>query len=1537
MTVLTALWSNLESGDSILFRALRWALFICGIFLLAQFVTLNLNWDRQAILGLVMVLLSIWLDRSSNSYLVTLTLMFMSLMATARYAWWRYNMVIDFFTDPANHWGWIDAFFMLILLAAESYAFLILLLGYLQTLWPLRRAPMPLPDDPALWPEVDLIIPSYNEPLSVVRYTALASSSIDYPPDKLHVYLLDDGHREDFRKFAAEAGIGYITRSDNKHAKAGNINHALRMLKSPYVAIFDSDHVPTRSFLQVTMGWFLRDRDLGMLQTPHHFYSPDPFERNLEQFRTIPNEGELFYGIVQDGNDFWNATFFCGSCAVLRRSALDEIGGIATETVTEDAHTSLRMQMHGWNTAYINIPQAAGLATERLSGHIKQRIRWARGMVQVLRVDNPLFAPGLSWPQRLCYFNAMLHFLYALPRLIFLTAPLIYMLLNHINIPGFWAAILAYALPHLVLSNVTNSRIQGQHRHSFWNEIYETVLAPYIMLPTMLAMISPKLGAFNVTEKGGVVDESYYDSRIASPFLVLLLLNMIGALAAIPRYFLMPYPLSLMNDRTHPGTIFMNLFWILFNIVMLGVATAVAYEAQQRRSSVRISTTVPAIVRFPDGTEIAGESVDLSAGGAAIQLFESVPASRGTAVKLLFPLRTADATLPATIAGIDGRTVRLQYEALTLPEQEMLTMVLFSRADSWLGWGESREADQPLRSLWHIMQLSMRGLSHTFRGLFPGRRRDRTSFGTAGITSAFLLALLLTGTAWSQISPLQTPPVGTQPAQAAPVPTQARPSPASPVQSTAAPASPSQAYAVQARPVAARPHTVRLAAQAIKPVATQPVSSAGMVAATAPTAAVSAGPGTFHGTFTLADIGLPQTIKLTGVDSSHSIYFALPQTQVVEQTSLRLNYHFSPALIAQLSHLKVSINGTLFATVPVQPANGQVILSLPAEMLARNNVLTFEFIGHYTLTCEDPGNTALWALVDASSTLDLSGKLLPLQDDLKLLPLPFFDSAVQTPPVLPFVFLSEPSMQALQAAGVVASWFGIQANSRPIKFPVMIGSIPSGNAVVISESTSQLPASMNEAGTGGPTITIRTNPNDPYGKILIVSGDDAEQLLLAAQALAAQQSVLQGGSIHISSFKLPAARLPDDAPRWLPTDRIVPFWNYTTQDTLQGDGTVPIPVYVRVPPDLYFGDRADISLKLRYAYNSIPLANQSSLKLLSNGAFIGNLPLIPGTNVKEQAEQEIAVPVVDLRPFSQSFLFDFFFQIAKQGNCKDTTPTNLYGAILRDSYLDIQNLPHWATMPNLELFSNAGFPFTRLADLADTKVVVPASPSSEELSLFLDLMGHFGAQTGYPALRVAVVGPDGLLSHDDRDYLVLGTVQDQPAIGKLNGSMPVTVDVSGIRVKDTEGFFTSFPNAWWKIRPDRKEDGTLQAIGGSPDSIIQGIENPWAPGRSIVVIALRDQATATQFGDAFLRWSQSSDISNSVSVLRGNNFSSYPLGNDIYHVGSISWLVAMRLWFMQYPLVVVLLIVVISLLMASWARLWLRRRARARLQAQELD
>jgi cellulose synthase (UDP-forming) len=358
-------------------RVRRTAIAILALVVTVFIIVLPLGWREQLVVSLGLVAVCAWLNRRSRDHYTTLIMICLSALATTRYAVFRMQQSIEGLMTQGRlrH---LDTVCVMLVLGAEFYAFLTLYLGYFQTIRPLRRRPAPLPEDDREWPKVDVYVPTYNEPLQVVRPTVLAALNMDWPADRYNVYILDDGRREEFRDFAGKVGAGYIIRQKNDHAKAGNINHALTLTSGEFIAIFDSDHIPTRSFLQMTMGWFLKDKKLGMLQTPHHFYSPDAFERNLWEFRKMPNEGELFYGIVQDGNDLWNATFFCGSCAVLRRTALEEIGGVAVETVTEDARTALRLQVREWNTAYINIPQAAGLATESLSGHIGQRIRWAR-------------------------------------------------------------------------------------------------------------------------------------------------------------------------------------------------------------------------------------------------------------------------------------------------------------------------------------------------------------------------------------------------------------------------------------------------------------------------------------------------------------------------------------------------------------------------------------------------------------------------------------------------------------------------------------------------------------------------------------------------------------------------------------------------------------------------------------------------------------------------------------------------------------------------------------------------------------------------------------------------------------------------------------------------------------------------------------------------------------------------------------------------------------------------------------------------------
>ncbi len=705
--------------------------------------------------------------------------------------------------------------------------------------------------------------------------------------------------------------------------------------------------------------------------------------------------------------------------------------------------------------------------------------------------------------------------------------------------------------------------------------------------------------------------------------------------------------------------------------------------------------------------------------------------------------------------------------------------------------------------------------------------------------------------------------------------------------------------------------------------------------------------GNFNTTFALRDIGIPEEIVFHGVAASRKIPFSLPQNELVQQASLNLNYAFSPGLIPQLSHLGVILNGTLIATLPVPENNGRMqnalttLVPLPEQLLVRDNVLEFQFIGHYTQQCEDPANTVLWARVENTSTVQLSGSLLPLADDLKILPLPFYDGAVSSESAtIPFVFTAPPTGPTLTAAGVVASWFGAIAKSRPLYFPVTNEALPKGNIILFAENASSLPSDFN-LDVRGPVVAVRTNPSDPYGKVLVIAGDTPEHLLSAARSLAIGNAVFQGATSQISNLQMPEPRAADDAPLWLSTDHIVPFTDYPGLTQLQSDGSGPVPVYLRVPPDLYYGDKRNLKLHIDYWYNAISLANASTLRIDANSAVVNELPLPHADDPKKNLSYDVPLPVVDMRPFSNTLLFNFYFQIAKMGNCQDSPPINLQGTVVKSSYLDLKGMHHWATLPNLELFANAGFPFTRFADFAQTKIILPPSPSPEETALYLTLMAYFGEQTGYPALRVQA-GDSSLLGQD-ADYLILGTPQNQPAFERLKDTLPVTLKDQSLSVRDTGDFWNTAKHAWWQIaqlRPNwwhgleqvQQRKSLIENLGDVPDALIQGIESPWNKDRSIVTIAYKDNSSTSQFASAFWKTSMSGDISQSVSVLHGTSFNSYRLGDHTYFVGKLPFWAKIRYALHEYPWLIVFLTFVLGLVIVPWIKFRLDHQAKKRLE-----
>jgi len=1451
--------------------------FCVTAFLIFQFISVYLSWQKQSLLAVASILTGLIINRLSPSRYLTAALMLLSIAATFRYGWWRVHVLIDYFSVSANRHIGPQVVLMLVLLSAEVYTAVIMVLGYLQTIRPLERRPIPMPPEARQWPHVDILIPTYNEPLAVVRYTALAALNVDYPPEKLHIYILDDGTREDFEEFCFQAGVGYITRPTHPHAKAGNINHALEAVSSPYIAIFDCDHVPTRSFLQMTLGWFLRDQKLAMLQTPHYFYSPDPFERNLLQYKTIPNEGELFYGIIQDGNDLWNATFFCGSCAVIRRSALDEIGGIAVETVTEDAHTSLRLQRKGYNTAYINIPLAAGLATETLAAHVGQRVRWARGMIQILRVDNPLFGKGLNLTQRLCYFVAMCHFLYAVPRIIFLLAPLTYLLLRISIIPGYWVAILAYAMPHLFLATLTNSRVQSWHRHSFWNEIYETVLAPHILLPTVLAFINPKLGKFNVTAKGGTLAKTWFDRKISAPTRWLLVLNFLGLLIA-------PYRL-LVTDRTHAGAICMNVAWIVFNIVILGVAAAVAYEQRQLRSSVRIEANIAIRIDLPGGRQIDAETVDMSVGGALIGLPKHSTLPPGTRIAVSFPTLCGENKVPAEIQAATDSAVRVAFYPTDIVEQETLARALYSRADAWIREPRSKEVDRPWISLGRVMVLSGHGLYQWIRSVRPPKRADETV--TPASTTVALLLLAVTA-----VFPGRVWAAGAQPPAVKVTGTGAR--------QNAKPADQSEAESNEVP-------TVRQL-------------------------------------FSFRDLNGETPIEMHGEVSYYSVHVTLPHSMVPQKATLKLVYSLDPALDVRNASLRIQVNGFAVSAVTLQPGQGSSTaeIEIPERLLVRNSILTFEFVGSGAMQSEPEAKQHVFCRILPDSSLEISGAHLHMERNLGRLPLPFFDNELQTVTEIPFVFLKPPDSHMLQAAGIAASWTGVQAQATPPRITASVGKIPEGNAIIFA-TRAQLPVEWGIPPGNGPLIALRSNPTDSFGNLLIVAGDDGAQLLTAASTLAMTAAssagikppLLTGDTAQPGSLSLPPARDKDDAPRWMQAGALNPIAVCNDKAALRTDGSSPIPVYFHVPPDLFYGEELTVNLAINYRYDASQVAPGSALRTYVNDNLVNETALPPGQGIAA-GQELVLVPVANLQPFGNTLRFSFDFIRAHRGPSQYAQPS---GSIGCDSTLDLRGLNLWTVLPNLKLFATAGFPFTQRADLAQTVVVLPTQPEAGEIALFLQLMSHFGRQTGYPALRVSVADSSTTLS-PGFDYLILGSIGNQPAFDALRPQLPVAFDRNGrIEVKPRrwlrsagESVLSMNDNlaSFFRGIPAMVLDAPR--AGDAPDALIEQIRSPASSGRSVVIIAFKRDADAAAIAAAFLEPKRSRPIAGSLNLMHGSDFKSYRADANEYYVGDISWYTIMRIYISHHFLLLLLLVILMCLVLARSIDRWVEHRAQERLK-----
>ncbi len=644
-----------------------------------------------------------------------------------RYVYWRTTSTLP----PVNQLENFIPGFLLYL--AEMYSVMMLALSLVIVSMPLPSRKT-RPGSAGYVPTVDVFVPTYNEDAELLANTLAAAKNMDYPADRFTVWLLDDGgtlqkrnapnileaqaaarRHAELQRLCADLGVNYLTRERNVHAKAGNLNNGLEHSTGELVTVFDADHAPARDFLLETVGYFEEDPKLFLVQTPHFFLNPDPIERNLRTFETMPSENEMFYGIIQRGLDKWNGAFFCGSAAVLRRTALKETEGFSGVSITEDCETALALHSRGWNSLYVDKPLIAGLQPATFTSFIGQRSRWAQGMMQILIFRQPLFRRGLSFTQRLCYMSSTLFWLFPFPRTIFLFAPLFYLFFDLQIFVASGGEFLAYTAAYMLVNLMMQNFLYGSFRWPWISELYEYVQTVHLLPAVVSVLFNPSKPTFKVTAKDESISEARL-SEISRPFFVIFFVLVIAMVFAIYRIYAEPYKADV--------TLVVG-GWNLLNIIFAGCALGVVSERGERSASRRITVKRRCELQFQeDGPWLPATVQNVSVHGMLINVFEDDLDRVEKGSSALIKVEPYSPGSPSTMTIDIVRTVKQQgfmsigctFAPKENIERRLIADLIFANSEQWTEFQRARRRNPGLiRGTASFLAIA---LFQTQRGLF---------------------------------------------------------------------------------------------------------------------------------------------------------------------------------------------------------------------------------------------------------------------------------------------------------------------------------------------------------------------------------------------------------------------------------------------------------------------------------------------------------------------------------------------------------------------------------------------------------------------------------------------------------------------------------------------------------------------------------------------------------------------------------------------------------------------------------------------------
>lgn len=454
---------------------------------------------------------------------------------------------------------------------------------------------IPLPSVPLdMYPDVDIFIATYSEANDILLKTVNGCLYMDYPDkSKVHIYLCDDSRRPEVRKLAKDMGINYIDREDNKGAKAGNLNHAMLVTSSPLIVTLDADMIPKHDFLMKTVPYFVdanikntncKEEDkieIGFVQTPQSFYNPDLFQFNLFSENRIPNEQDYFYKDIQVSRNKSNSVIYGGSNTVLSRAALDDIGGFYTQSITEDFATGILLQKKGYICYAVNEVLASGLSATDLNSLIQQRVRWARGVIATGRKMHIIFTPNLTVGQKINYMASIWYWYAPIKRLIYIMSPILFATFGYVVLKCTLLEVLIFWLPMYITSNISLKMLSGNIRTTKWTSIYETLMFPYMLFPVLLETFGITLKKFQVTKKGQVQSEKGKNIGYMIPFLVLIVLSVIGIINCICTIF--------DSGSLNPIVV---LFWLATNLFCLVMSLFFVQGREYMRKSERVNARI---------------------------------------------------------------------------------------------------------------------------------------------------------------------------------------------------------------------------------------------------------------------------------------------------------------------------------------------------------------------------------------------------------------------------------------------------------------------------------------------------------------------------------------------------------------------------------------------------------------------------------------------------------------------------------------------------------------------------------------------------------------------------------------------------------------------------------------------------------------------------------------------------------------------------------------------------------------------------------